>query len=129
MKTLTSTIALIILTTGLTIAQNATLKTNEIAINLEVEDGMTTVFWSSNREVNTSYFIIEKSVNGKAYTALGTRAAGGSTHQAETYSFEDVASDSALAQYRVTLVCMDGSRYSVQTANFHTQGLAEVTIH
>jgi hypothetical protein len=128
MKTLATTLTLILLISLNTFGQNTLLKTNEIAVTVEVEDGITTVIWESKREVNTSYFVVEKSISGMDFVAVETVRASGSTHQSETYSYEDLDSDTTVAQYRITLVCMDGTRYAVQTSTYATQGLAEVTV-
>ena len=128
MKTLATTLALILLNSLYTFGQNIQLKTNEIAVTVEVEDGITTVVWESKRKVNTSYFVVEKSINGLDFIAVQTVNAGGSTHQAKTYTYEDLDGDSTATQYRVTLVCMDGTRYAVQTSTCATQGLADVRV-
>lgn len=110
MKTLALTI-ITALTFQITIAQNHYSK-NRVTVKTEKEDGITTVNWTSYQEVNTSYFLIERSDDGINFYTIGKEKAGSSTYTAKEYSFEDVDVDSQFHTYRVTLVMMDGEQIS-----------------
>lgn len=107
MKTLLS-IALILCNT-IILAQDHSILPNQIEVITEVEDGTTTLKWNTNREVNTSYFLIEKSEDGEHFEILSTAKAGGSTYQNTTYEFEDTEEVNSYSTYRITTVLMDGS--------------------
>jgi hypothetical protein len=111
MKTLALTILLAINTFQFTYAQND-LEKNQIELSSIYEDGVTTLNWVSSQEVNTSYYLIEKSTNGIDYHILASIKAGSSTYSKSTYSFEDAEGNNGIAQYKVTLVLMDGNAIS-----------------
>ena len=104
MKTL-ATILFITIST-LTYSQNSS---NQVNLKIEKEEGINILKWESNREINTSYYIVEKSVNGSEYKILGTQKAGSSTYIKSNYSFEDVEELQENTSYKITLVFMDGS--------------------
>lgn len=111
MKTLALIILLAINSTQFAFAQND-LEKNQIALSSYYEDGVTIINWVSTQEVNTSYYLIEKSLDGENFYTIGEVKAGSSTFSQKEYSFEDVESDSGLAKYKVTLVLMDGNTIS-----------------
>lgn len=124
MKTLVSTITLIIQLSTVAIAQNIGTS-NQIQISTEVEDSVTTVSWVSTKEVNSSYYILEKSVNGSEFKTIHTEQASGSTHAKTSYEFEDLDYSSSDTQYRVTLVFMDGSRLAVLNQGSDSSAIAQ----
>ena len=110
MKTI-ATILFIAIST-LAFSQN---NSNQINLKIEREDGINILKWESNREINTSYYLVEKSVNGGEYKILGTQKAGSSTYTKTNYSFEDMEEHQENTSYKIILVFMDGS--SIATLN------------
>ncbi len=104
MKTL-ATILFITIST-LTFSQN---NSNQVNLKIESEDGINILKWESNREINTSYYLVEKSIDGGEYKMLGTQKAGSSTYTKVNYSFEDLEELQENTSYKITLVFMDGS--------------------
>ncbi|MBO6516594.1 MAG: hypothetical protein JJ975_08585 [Bacteroidia bacterium] len=115
MKTRTLTLVLILIGSTLGFTQPLDLRTNEIAMTVEHEEEATLVQWRSTREVNTSYFLVEKSIDGITYETVHTVGAGGSTYCPNRYQFEDLDRDTLGATYRIVLVCMDGARITSNT--------------
>jgi hypothetical protein len=107
MKTLTFTIIILLQIATPLLAQHSS--TNQIQVNTQVEDGITILNWEVNREVNSSYFIIERSINQEAFEVIDTKKANSSTFKTTHYIYEDVENASRNSQYRVKLVLMDGS--------------------
>ncbi|MCB0801494.1 MAG: hypothetical protein HND54_04080 [Bacteroidetes bacterium] len=108
MKTLALTFLLAINSIQFSFAQNDP-NINQVVVSSVYEDGITIINWESNREVNTSYYLIEKSIDGQNFEIIGKTKAGSSTYKTKSYEFEDVDSLSQRASYRITLVLMDGS--------------------
>jgi hypothetical protein len=81
-----------------------------VIVSVETEDGLPTLNWNTSREVNTSYFITEKSLDGINYTALATTKAASSSVFPRTYQSEDFSTNNSLIYYRVILVLMNGER-------------------
>ena len=84
-----------------------------VQMRLTLLDEIPVLEWDSWHEVNTSYYIIEKQTGSEPFVTVATLKAGGSTYGLKQYQFEDVVTDStAPANYRITLVWMDGTRQS-----------------
>jgi hypothetical protein len=67
--------------------------------------------WTTNNEVNTANFEIERSTDGSNYNSIGTVAAGGNTTSAITYTYTDndvTTLSSAVIYYRLKMVDRDG---------------------
>jgi uncharacterized repeat protein (TIGR01451 family) len=67
--------------------------------------------WTTAQEVNSSYFAIERSLNGQAFTELGTVAAHGTSTVARQYAYREAnaARLGSLAYYRLRQVDLDGT--------------------
>jgi len=122
MKTLTLTIGLLFFVNLNLSAQGLR---NQITVETSTEDCIATIIWEATTEVNTSYFIIERFNDDSSFTQVGSVAASGSTTGKETYTFEDVTIESANAIYRVTMVCMDGTKYAAESQPTIAQGFAQ----
>jgi hypothetical protein len=71
--------------------------------------------WTTAQEVNSSYFAIERSLNGGVFAKIGTVAAHGTSAVAQQYTYRDAnaARLGSLAYYRLRQVDLDGaSTYS-----------------
>ena len=68
--------------------------------------------WRTSNEVNTSQFMIERSLNGEAYEKIGTVAANGNSTSAIDYFFRDMdacSQPATLLYYRLKMVDKDGA--------------------
>lgn len=66
--------------------------------------------WETLTEINTSHFIVERSVDGKAYQAIGTVAAKGESTFSVKYEFTDANPVAgAINSYRLKQVDLDGT--------------------
>jgi hypothetical protein len=74
------------------------------------EDGLSTkLVWNTADEVNIANYVIEKSADGRTYTAIGTVKAANQ----KTYSFVDGLPGSDNSYYRLKMVDIDGAfKYS-----------------
>jgi phage-related tail fiber protein len=85
-------------------------KINTVHISVENEDGILTLNWNTSREVNTSYFVTEKSTDGINYTAMASTKAASSSMFPRSYQAEDRSGCDSVIYYRVVLVLMNGER-------------------
>jgi hypothetical protein len=75
--------------------------------------------WSTVSELNSNYFEIEKSINGKDFSSIGrvkTKAVNGSSTQQLEYTFEDSRPGTGKVYYRLKQVDLDG-KYSISTVS------------
>jgi RHS repeat-associated protein len=67
--------------------------------------------WTITNEINTSYYSVERSLNGTQFSAIGTVQARGNSNSLSQYSFTDrniVALDAPVIYYRIREVDVDG---------------------
>ncbi|MBL7728860.1 MAG: T9SS type A sorting domain-containing protein, partial [Dinghuibacter sp.] len=70
-----------------------------------------TVYWVTAQEQNTRKFVVERSLNGRDFSAIGetpTRAANGNSSTPLHYSFADIAPVTGKSFYRLRMVDNNG---------------------
>jgi hypothetical protein len=79
--------------------------------------------WSTSREINTSRFVIERSVDGSRYSEIGTVGASGNTSANRDYVYNDLTPQRGFNYYRLRIENIDGSfNYSpVRVLGFDTK--------
>lgn len=71
-------------------------------------DKTVTVNWSTQQEINSSLFTIERSADANNWDAIGTVTAKGFSTQVSNYSFTDVSSLNGITYYRLRITNKDG---------------------
>lgn len=109
-------------------ASNVTLPLDLITFTGTLQNNNSTLLkWRTENEINSSHFVVERSVDGSAYTSIGSVTAAGNSTNELSYSFTDneVANLQTLViYYRLKMVDLDGSyKYS----NIITITLADIT--
>ncbi|MCC9166323.1 T9SS type A sorting domain-containing protein [Pontibacter harenae] len=76
-------------------------------------NGQVLLQWATASEKDNDKFVIERSQDGKSYSAIGTVSGNGTTNQVQKYSFTDMSPLHGTAYYRLKQVDFDGkSAYS-----------------
>lgn len=78
--------------------------------------------WSTINEENFDYFLIEHSINGTSYKAIGKLTGVGFSQNLINYNFEHNASTLGWNYYRLTAVDVDGSRETFAPISAYVQG-------
>ncbi|WP_207515554.1 T9SS-dependent choice-of-anchor J family protein [Longitalea luteola] len=88
------------------------------------------VRWTTAMEQNNKYFVIERSADGKNFTAIGRVAGAGNSEQELHYQFVDVNPLPGTSYYRLQQVDADGqfSRSSLATVRMNTEGKAALVL-
>lgn len=86
-------------------------------------DGIVKLNWATSREINSSHFVIEKSIDGLSYSAIGQVKAGGANGQ---YSFTDNTPLSKQNYYRLKMVDADGNYAYSRIVNIRNDGTTVV---
>ncbi|MGB0177964.1 MAG: hypothetical protein ACPF9D_12415, partial [Owenweeksia sp.] len=89
-----------------------------------LEDGIPQILWETPREINTSFFIIERADTGHLFTSITTVKASGYSQFPKSYLHNDLAAPSMRCRYRVILVMMDGTRIIAEPAHEKKQPAA-----
>lgn len=86
--------------------------------------------WQTATELNSAYFEIERSDNGRQFEPIGRVTAAGSASTAQTYQFPDSRPLPALTYYRLRQVDLDGQQHysSILTLAPRAQGTELVLI-
>ncbi|MBP6302221.1 MAG: hypothetical protein KBB37_02910 [Bacteroidia bacterium] len=113
MKTLKSTFALLaafVVTFNAVAQSNITPRANNVSVEIIVEEGNVQILWNTTKEINSSYFLIEKSTDSMLFTAVTMMKAAGNANFARNYTFSEPIDTLQRASYRVILVTMNGER-------------------
>jgi hypothetical protein len=79
--------------------------------------------WSTASETQSKTFTVERSVNGRAFVAIGTIAAAGNSQQSRAYAFTDATPMPGTNYYRIKQTSIDGhTQYTqVEALSFDTK--------
>jgi hypothetical protein len=80
-----------------------------LSFNVKEKNGTAELIWETVSEENNAYFEIQKSVDGKTFSAIGTRAGAGNSNTLLKYTFEDAAWNHIASWYRLKQVDVDGT--------------------
>lgn len=107
----------IILNGTLLSAQTKFHSPNSLSVSVVMEDGVPHVYWNTSKEINTSFFIIERANTGQPFSSINTVKASGYSQFPKSYLYVDQAAPSPYCRYRITLVMMDGTRITAEPSN------------
>lgn len=110
MKTLITTLVLVIALVCSITTKAQSAKANTLSVTVENEEGETLLKWNTSREINTSYFIVEKSTDGINYAQIATVKASGNSVFPHSYEFADINKTKVPSTFRIALVTMDGGQ-------------------
>lgn len=80
-----------------------------LSFDAEVEGQSVVLQWATATEINNDFFAIERSVDGLAYTTLGTVAGSGTSQEVLQYTFKDIEPVRGNNFYRIRQVDFDGA--------------------
>jgi len=84
--------------------------------------------WTTQQELNTRNFVVERGTDGRNFTTLGQVAAAGNSGSVHNYSFTDNHPGKGINYYRLRITDKDnGSKLSL-TRSVRNAGLADVKI-
>ena len=91
---------------------NVILPVTFSAFTVKAEGCKALLEWQTGMEQNNSHFVIEHSINGNEFTAIGRVGAVGNSNSLNTYRFKDEVPVSGINYYRITQVDFDGKHSS-----------------
>jgi hypothetical protein len=120
---------------GYAMLNGTVLKVEWANLSLKNNGATNDIHWTTQNEENMSHFVIERSINGGNFQAIGEQKAEGGLQRTTTYFFKDATpSVSAVNYYRIQSVDKDGkiafSRIlSAQNAGKKTMMKIYPTVH
>ena len=86
------------------------------------------LIWTTSQEINSSYFAIEKSSDGRIFSETGRVLAVGNSSNNSNYSFIDNTPFRGINYYRLRLVEMNNSSRFSEIKSVNNKGENEVTV-
>jgi hypothetical protein len=82
-------------------------------------DKSVTIRWSTQQELNSDLFNVERSADGINWTDVGYIKAKGNSNQVSDYSFTDLSTLNGISYYRMKVVNLDGDFGYTETRVVH----------
>jgi predicted MPP superfamily phosphohydrolase len=95
------------ITDQFSINATATLPVSLTAFDAKLKEKIVELTWSTSSESNNDYFTIERSANGRDYSAIGTVNGAGNSTEPKDYSFTDNNPFTGTNYYRLLQTDMD----------------------
>lgn len=90
---------------------NAALGVELTRFDANCESGGVNLEWETASEINSSHYIVEKSMNGIDWQVIETIPAAGNSHESLVYRIKDKVDDlNDVIYYRLTQVDLDGTK-------------------
>jgi len=81
----------------------------------KTKENEVTLSWATQTEINAQKFEVQKSIDGKAFTTIGTVQAAGNSNSVKNYNFTDVSVNASKAYYRLLQTDFDGASETFKT--------------
>lgn len=91
--------------------------------------GVNLLQWSTAQEINSRWFIVERSNDGSNFTAIGQVAASGNSSSTKYYSFTDNAPVKGINHYRLRMIDKDNGFNLSWIRRVRNEGLADVAVY
>ncbi|HMH32747.1 MAG TPA: T9SS type A sorting domain-containing protein [Puia sp.] len=91
-----------------TIEVDGTLPVLLASFDAELNKGSVSLSWSTTQEVNSGYFLVQRSSNASDWQGIGTVGAKGTSNVLVNYSFSDASPSGSVEYYRLLIMDKDG---------------------
>jgi len=108
--------------------QSTTLPIVWASISAKLQEKAVVINWSTSSELNSKKYIVEHSLDGEQYSAIGSINAKGNSNTIANYLFIDETPVVGTNYYRVVAVDNDGKQNYSATKTIRVNGLATNTI-
>ncbi|MFB9864795.1 cadherin domain-containing protein [Rufibacter immobilis] len=109
-----------------------TLPVELISFTAKAKGANVQLHWSTATEKNNDYFQVERSTDGKSFTAIGKVTGNGNSNILQNYGFLDTSAPQGTSYYRLKQVDFDGQHEYTKTVVVNkavmTEGLAQVGV-
>ncbi|MEO6231749.1 MAG: T9SS type A sorting domain-containing protein [Ferruginibacter sp.] len=91
-------------------------------------NGVNILNWSTQQELNTNHFVVERSTNGVNFVSIGQVTAAGNSSTVRNYIFTDLHPSRGNNYYRLRTVEKDNTSKLSDTRRIRNDGIADVSI-
>jgi len=85
--------------------------------------------WTTSQEVNTSHFVVERSADGRTFTAIGEVTAAGNSTSAKDYRYMDATPAKGINYYRLRMIDNDNAFKISEIKNVKNLGVADISVN
>lgn len=89
-------------------AQAGALPVTLIGFSVKRNENLTSLYWKTSRELNSDFFEVQQSDNGKKWNVLGSVKASLESSRDKEYDFQDLIPRQGMQYYRLKMVDVDG---------------------
>ncbi|MES2847717.1 MAG: GEVED domain-containing protein [Bacteroidota bacterium] len=100
-----------------------------LAFNAQRAAKVNKVTWTTSQEINTDKFIVERSTDGRNFTAIGEVAAAGNSSNNISYSYIDYTPAMGVNFYRLKVIERNGSLKYSAVRSVRNEGTADIAIY
>jgi hypothetical protein len=93
----------------ITISASAALPVSLVDFNARRYGKVNNLSWNTSQEFNTSHFIVERSADGRNFSAIGQVNAAGNSSISRHYNFTDISPVKGINYYRLRVVDIDNT--------------------
>ena len=105
------------------------LPVNLINFTAQKRGAVNIITWQTSQELNTNRFIIERSIDGTNFTAIGQINSTGNSNTAKNYSFIDNTPIRGINYYRLKIIDNDNSNKLSAIKNVRNEGATTITVY
>lgn len=91
-----------------TIVVSSSFPVELISFSSEIRNNFIDLFWTTASELNNEKFVVQRSVNGRDYHAIGEIGGSGTTPEPQNYSYTDQNPFYGINYYRLKQIDFDG---------------------
>ncbi len=88
--------------------EEGTLPIKLLTFTATKEGGQNLLQWATTQELNSSYFAVERSIDGVSFAAIGNVNATGNSSATKSYSLKDAKPVNGINYYRLKMIDKDG---------------------
>ncbi|NOS92012.1 MAG: T9SS type A sorting domain-containing protein [Cyclobacteriaceae bacterium] len=100
-----------------------------ISFSGEAESSLVNLHWQTRSELNSDYFTVYRSSNGKDFVRVGTIKGQGTTKLTTNYELQDKSPLKGINYYRLSQTDWDGSTHSLSLISVEANGVEAIQIY
>jgi hypothetical protein len=113
----------------ITASAGNTLPVSLSAFTAHRSDKINVLEWTTQQEINTSHFVIERGSDGVNFTSIGQVQAKGNSNTPVSYTFADSKPAKGNNYYRLKMVDKDNSVKLSDTHRLQNEGAVDITVY
>ncbi len=100
-----------------------------LAFNAQRAAKVNKITWTTSQEINTDKFVVERSTDGRNFTAIGEVGAAGNSSNNISYSFIDYTPAMGVNFYRLSVIERNGNLKYSAVRSVRNEGTADIAIY